>query len=615
MDDKNRTANKLAAETSPYLLQHSHNPVNWFPWGEEAFERAKREDKPIFLSVGYSTCHWCHVMAHESFENEEVARELNRYFVAVKVDREQRPDVDALYMLYCQRITGAGGWPMSVFMDAKGNPFYAGTYYPTEIFLSLLRAIHLHWQTNRAQLAENCEKAIKMLADTNAGQREKAPVLEAIRQFSQSFDAQYGGFGSAPKFPSPHNLLFLLAVKPEMAEKTLHAMYGGGIFDHIGYGFCRYSTDAKWLVPHFEKMLYDNALLANAYLYAFEKTGQRWYAEIVDKIFIYIANEMTSENGTFYSAQDADSEGREGLYYLFAPEEILQVLGREAGERFCRVFHITEKGHLDGKSIPNRIGEPVGALENEVPAADIKKLYAYRKNRAKLFLDNKIVTSWNALMIAAYAQAYRILGKPEYLAAAEKAFSCLLATRWKANILYTGSTPGFLDDYAFFAYAALCLHQASLKQSYLAVAEEITKQAVQQFYDPQGGFYFSGLHNEKLIINTKNYYDNAMPSGNSVMAYVLSRLEHPLSEEHTRHMNARAHEYPMAFGFYLYSSLPFARVVCVLKNPEDIAALRVPPDTFMLVREKETPEYPILNNKTTYYVCKNGTCLPPVNKL
>jgi len=398
-------SNHLINETSPYLLQHAGNPVEWYPWGEEAFRRAREEDKPVFLSVGYSTCHWCHVMAHESFEDEETAKLLNEHFVAIKVDKEERPDIDRVYMSFCQAFTGSGGWPMSVFMTPDQKPFFAGTYFPPvprhgmKSFREILTAVAKMWKESRDKLVWSAGEMVGQLEkrEQEEGQIGEELLQEAEAVFERIFDPEYGGFGKAPKFPTPHNILFLLEYYRDygdkkalqMAEKTLDCMYRGGMFDHIGYGFSRYSTDRFFLVPHFEKMLYDNALLIMAYARACMVTGNPFYGEIAERTVEYVLREMTHPEGGFYCAQDADSEGEEGKYYVFTPDEVRNVLGQEAGSRFNEAYGITARGNFEGKNIPNR---PSGA-EDRVPKEDIGTLYRYRKERTSLYLDDKILTS------------------------------------------------------------------------------------------------------------------------------------------------------------------------------------------------------------------------------
>ncbi|NCB51863.1 MAG: thioredoxin domain-containing protein [Clostridia bacterium] len=619
-------ANRLINETSPYLLQHATNPVDWYPWGGEAFQKALSEGKPIFLSIGYSACHWCHVMERESFEDEKVAALLNEYFVPVKVDREERPDIDNIYMRVCQAFTGGGGWPMSIFMTGGQKPFFAGTYYPKGYFLQLLGAIRDRWESDRPALLGSGDEITEMLKrDAGAAcTKEKAPISEAVAAFRQMFDSRYGGFGAAPKFPAAHNLMFLLRTEPDMAEKTLRRMYKGGIFDHIGCGFSRYSTDRFWLVPHFEKMLYDNALLVVAYLQAYELTGDRLYARIAEKTLLYMSNELSAPEGGFYSSQDADSDGVEGKYYLFSPEELTGLLGEEAGRRFNAYFDITDKGNFEGKNIPNRING--SGSEGEMDAL-LPKVYEYRRARTSLRLDNKILTVWNALAAAAFADAYRILGKEEYRSAALEAVDFIERRLTEGDTVFVGvtegkrGTAGFLDDYAFYIYALICLHQATRDEKLLERAQRLAEKAVRDYFDDEnGGFFFSGRQNETLIMDIKETLDGAMPCGNSVMAYNLSRLAVlsgsekllAVSEKQNAFINAHAAESPAGCGFYLYSALPEKEVVCVTGNDKAAEEVMVRSDWIFRLSAGD-PRYPPINGRTTYYVCGEGVCFPPSN--
>lgn len=533
-------SNRLKASTSPYLLQHSKNPVDWYPWGEEAFEKAKSENKPIFLSIGYSTCHWCHVMAHESFEDASTAELLNKNFVSIKVDREERPDIDSVYMAVCQAFTGGGGWPMSIFMTADKKPFFAGTYFPPESrygmpgFQDLLLALSGHWKNNRSRLLESAEEIIKQLCtaeadDHNAGTEDL--IKKAVGIFSQSFDAVNGGFGAAPKFPAPHNLIFLTLYAKlkhkdsvyQMVDKTLMQMRRGGIFDHIGYGFSRYSTDEIFLAPHFEKMLYDNALLMIAYAAAYSVSAESVYLDTCEKTAEYILREMTAPDGGFYCAQDADSEGVEGKYYTFSLTEILRVLGDEKGRAFAAAFDITERGNFEGVNIPNLLksNDLTGNFDEER-----KQLYDYRKARAKLHLDDKILTSWNALMIIAMSLLFRVSGKETYLKAAENANQFIEKNLCRGDELFASfrngrhSGNGFLDDYAFYIAALTELYHSTLNKNYLEKAKALCHETAAHFADPEnGGFHLCKTDDNELFMNPKETYDGAIPSGNSVMAY------------------------------------------------------------------------------------------------
>ncbi|MFZ5591914.1 MAG: thioredoxin domain-containing protein, partial [Bacillota bacterium] len=552
-------SNRLAAEKSPYLLQHAHNPVDWYPWGEEAFARARQEDKPVFLSIGYSTCHWCHVMERESFEDQEVADILNRHYVVVKVDREERPDIDHIYMQACQAMTGQGGWPLTVIMTPDKKPFFAGTYFPKHSkygrpgLIDLLQQIARLWREDRERLFSLAGQVVQEVyrADGRAadGDLSQAFLERGYHILAQTFDRRYGGFGGAPKFPAPHNLIFLLRYaalfeEPQarhMAEVTLQAMYRGGIYDHIGFGFARYSTDEQWLVPHFEKMLYDNALLAYAYLEAYQATRRPFYAQVARQIFQYVQREMTSSEGAFYSAQDADSEGVEGKYYIWAPDEVLKVLGQEAGGEFCRLFHITERGNFEGKSIPHRIvpyPDPEEGwqelMDDSHPflSQDRQRLLAARQRRVPPYKDDKVLTAWNGLMIAALARGAFVLDEPSWAEMAGRAVDFIwekmrrpdgrLLARYRDG---QAAYPAYLDDYAFLVWGLLELYQATWQTGYLRQAVQLHRDMSALFEDENnGGFYFTAVDSEELLARPKEIYDGSMPSGNSVAICNALRL-------------------------------------------------------------------------------------------
>lgn len=641
--------NKLIEETSPYLLQHAHNPVQWYPWGKEAFQKAKLEDKPVFLSIGYSTCHWCHVMAHESFEDEKVAELLNDSFIAIKVDKEERPDIDSIYMTVCQAFTGRGGWPTSIFMTWEQKPFFAGTYFPKENgygimgFKSLLRAIHEKWETNREELLHSAEEIVTVFQRENSLHEEADYTLidAAIEQYHKSYDEAYGGFGVAPKFPAPHNLLFLLQQYEkkgeekhlEMVENTLTQLYKGGIFDHIGFGFSRYSTDRQFLVPHFEKMLYDNALLILAYCKTFELTQKPFYREVAEKIATYILREMTSSEGGFYSAQDADSDGEEGKYYVFEPTEILNILGKEKGEAFNQQYDITHEGNFLRKSIPNLLQNKGNSKDFQ---EELPKLYEYRKKRNQLHLDDKILTSWNSLMSGALCWLYRISENRKYLDAAQKAQNFIEEKLYHDGVLFVSyregkkSQQGFLDDYAYNIFALLSLYDATLDEHYFNRARELISKAVDIFYDEKkGGFYLYGKESETLILRPKESYDGAMPSGNSMMAYNLIRLSQfesgesleQIIKDQLNFMYGQAKEYPSGFAMYLIGLsdyfMPPQSITVVPKNDEDLKSLPFQASLGSVVKviKEPTEEYKLLHDKTTYYICSNHSCMPPMNEL
>ncbi len=578
-------------------------------------------------------------MEHESFENQATAQLLNDKFVSIKVDKEERPDIDSIYMRVCQAYTGSGGWPTSIFMSPDQKPFYAGTYFPPGHFVSLLEGIHQHWQNNRAKLLKSSDDIICHIAEQATSRLDAGRNLaqDAFETFARIFDKSYGGFGQAPKFPSPHNLMFLMGFSQQynessalqMAEKTLLQMYKGGIFDHIGYGFSRYSTDAYWLAPHFEKMLYDNALLAVAYLMAYEYTHKPLYKDVAQKIFIYLEREMITEDGGFYSAQDADSDGVEGKYYVFTPGEITQVLGTEDGEKFCRTYDISRKGNFEGKNIPNLIKQspPFDTLDVLLP-----KLYAYRKTRASLHKDSKVLTSWNALALWAYANAYRVLQDEQYLQTAIMCSQFIESNLAQGNTLFVHVTEGkrgskgFLDDYAYYILALIALYEATFDEKYLERALALNETTVSDFFDVQaGGFYLNGKQNEQLIMRPKETYDGAMPSGNAVMAYNLDRLakltknkklyEH--SQAQMQYMHQAAGQYPSGNSFFLLSALPTKDIVCVrgLDSQKDALQVRSTMSTVVRVLQEPTYDFPLVQNQTTYYVCEGNRCLPPTNAI
>ncbi len=639
--------NNLINETSPYLIQHAGNPVNWYPWCDEAFEKSKLLDIPIFLSIGYSTCHWCHVMAHESFEDKKTAEILNNNFVCIKVDREERPDIDSVYMSVCQALTGNGGWPMSIFMTWDKKPFFAGTYFPPVSkygmpgFPDLLNAVANQWRTNKNKLLKSAENIILHLNQPqNQVIKEKTKNLEdiAAEQLKRNFDEKFGGFGSAPKFPAPHNLMFLMIYSVikndpkslEMAEKTLIQMRKGGIFDQIGFGFSRYSTDRFFLAPHFEKMLYDNALMIAAYSTAYSITQNSLYLDTAKKTALYTLREMTYSEGGFYSAQDADSEGIEGKFYTFAPEEIISVLGTENGRNFAQVFDITQNGNFEGSSIPNLLKS--SDLNTDF-SDDLQKLYEYRKKRAKLHIDDKFLLSWNAMMIAAMSLLYRVSKKTEYLSTAEKAQKFTEKNLRCGSQLYTSSRggrhtcKGVLDDYAFYILALLELYGSTLDVKYLNEADFLSNVTISLFADSKnGGFYLSRTESKELFINPKETYDGAIPSGNSVMAYNFIRLYQitenekyrEYAEKQLKFMSVKAQDYPAGHCMFLLAKLiydnPPEHITVVPKNKTDLKKVLeiLPPSANVLV-VNENEKYSLKNNKTTYYICRNHSCMPPFN--
>lgn len=640
-------SNRLKNETSPYLIQHAENPVDWYPWCKEAFEKAKSEDKPIFLSIGYSTCHWCHVMAHESFEDEKTAKILNKHFISIKVDREERPDIDSVYMSVCQAFTGSGGWPMSIFMTWDKKPFFAGTYFPPYShygmpgFSDLINAIANQWNNNRPELLNSADEIITHLKNKELNNRNLNDINlieSAVRIFSESFDSVYGGFGSAPKFPTPHNLLFLTLYAKQndnsdilqMVEKTLVQMRKGGIFDHIGYGFSRYSTDKYFLAPHFEKMLYDNALLIIAYSAAYDITKNNFYLHTAEKTAEYVLREMISPDGGFYSAQDADSEGVEGKFYTFTLSEILDILGSEKGKRFAQIFDITANGNFEGVNIPNLLKS--NDLNNDF-SNEIQTLYDYRKKRTELHLDDKILISWNSLIISALSVLYRASHNEKYLQAAQNAQNFIEKNLCNDKQLYTSyrdgkkSNKAFLDDYAFYTAALIEMYNSTLDNMYLDKAQQLCDETVKQFSDGENkGYYMSKAENSELFMNPKETYDGALPSGNSVMAYNLVRLYQltekekyqNLAENQIEFLSAQAQSYPAGHSMFLLAKLiyddPPEHITVVLKDETDLKKIKDHIPFFVNISVVfESKNYPLLNNRTTCYVCKNHSCLPPSN--
>lgn len=648
-------ANRLQYEKSPYLLQHGENPVDWYPWCGEAFQRAYEEDKPIFLSIGYSTCHWCHVMAQESFEDPEVAARLNQEYICIKVDREERPDVDAVYMAVCQAMTGSGGWPLTILMTPKQKPFFAGTYFPKEALIDLLSQISTLWKTERELLLQNSEQilgAVKEHTGKRLGSCTPLLLAQAYKQLREQFDPQWGGFGTAPKFPSAHNLLYLLYYaqleqKPEaleMVEKTLQAMAVGGIFDQIGGGFSRYSTDEKWLIPHFEKMLYDNALLLITYLTAYQLTKHEEYADVARRIARYMYQELYRENGGFFCGQDADSEGIEGKYYLLTPEEVTTVLGKESSEAFCRDYDIREGGNYINGSVPNRITSSAVAWKADDPR--LSRLNAYRKERTRLHRDEKILLSWNGWAIIAMSMAGEILDEEQYRRAAcqTQRFIEKSMTDAEGRLLlcyYDGGAAqkGQLDDYAVYSLSLLTLYRATFDCTYLKLALYRVRQFIQFFADGEnGGFFMNSADAEQLIIRPKESYDGAMPSDNSVAAMVLEVLANLTGEREWREAADRQHAfiagqaetYPAGYGFgvlamakRLYSH---KELLCVANEVPFILRQylkKTPAFTLnVLVKSKEnadllascapfTKSYHPVESGAIWYLCENGTCKMP----
>ncbi len=564
---KNMNHNRLIHEKSPYLLQHAENPVDWYAWEPEAFEKARKENKPIFLSIGYSTCHWCHVMAHESFENPEVARLMNEVFVCIKVDREERPDIDNIYMRACQKMTGSGGWPLTILMTPDKKPFFAGTYIPREShhgrlgMLDLVPRIKEVWDTQHADILKSADQITASLNQLSQGstgdELDKSTLKTAYEQLSSRFSEQYGGFGNAPKFPRPQNLLFLLrywqSTNDEkalwMVVKTLQSMQEGGIYDHIGFGFHRYSTDSHWLVPHFEKMLYDQAMLAMAYIEAYQATGKKELRETAKKIFTYVLRDMADSKGGFYSAEDADSEGVEGKFYVWTEDEIRKVLKGEEADLIINVYNIDKTGNFRDEASEENTGANILHLEktltevafkNKTSVDELKerveaarqKLFTARNKRIHPHKDDKILTDWNGLMIAALAKGAQVCNEPEYADAAKRAADFILTDmrRPDGRILHRyrdghAAILANVDDYAFLIWGLLELYETVFDVHYLQTALNLNSEMIRYFWDEQnGGFYFTADDAEELIVRQKDIYDGAIPSGNSVAVLNLFRL-------------------------------------------------------------------------------------------
>ncbi|OAS13954.1 thioredoxin domain-containing protein [Paenibacillus oryzisoli] len=554
-------SNRLAEEKSPYLLQHAYNPVDWYPWSEEAFSIAKHENKPVFLSIGYSTCHWCHVMAHESFEDQAIANMLNKDFISIKVDREERPDIDHIYMAVCQAMTGQGGWPLTVFLTPEKKPFFAGTYFPRSRkynragMVEIIAQLASKWREDPERVRElgeqvTTETSQRLLENQTGGKLTEETLHEAFRMYVSNFDAENGGFGTFPKFPTSYNLSFLLRYYKKtgneqalaMVEKTLDTMHRGGMYDHIGFGFARYSVDAQWLVPHFEKMLYDNALLVMTYIEAYQVTGKEQYAEVAEQIITYVLRDMTDAGGAFYSAEDADSDGVEGKFYVWTMDEVEDVLGIDDGDLYSEIYGLTESGNFEGQNIPNlldttlassarRKGIPLDELKQRLETARVK-LFAHRERRVHPGKDDKILTAWNGLMITALSKAARALDKPEYAAAATKAADFILRElrREDGRLLARyrdgeAAFLGYVDDYAFLVGGLIELYETTFELRFLREAVQLNADMLRLFGDEaKGGLFFYGSDAEQLLTRPKEIYDGAMPSGNGAAALNMLRL-------------------------------------------------------------------------------------------
>ena len=659
-----RPANRLATETSPYLLQHAHNPVDWYPWGEEALTRARDEDKPIFLSIGYAACHWCHVMERESFEDEATAQLLNDGFVAIKVDREERPDLDAIYMDAVQQMTGHGGWPMSVFLTPEGKPFYGGTYFPDQprhgmpSFRQVLEGVLAAWRERRSEIEQAGAGLVDALNRQQAlgdGQQPAPWMLDsAMVGLERDFDAHNGGWGGAPKFPQPMAIEWLLSehlrtadARPlAMARRSLDAMAAGGIYDHLGGGFARYATDAAWLVPHFEKMLYDNALLARAYVHAWQLTNEPRYREVAEQTLGFMEREMLTDEGGFISSLDADTEGEEGATYVWTKPEIDALLGDEA-DLFSAAYGVTAEGNWEGRTILSRVGPGLDAAEEARLRAARETLLEARSERPQPGRDTKVLAAWNGLAIAAFADAAAAFGEPRLAALAGRAADLVLGRlrdadgrlrrSWKDG---QARSAGVLEDYAHMADGLLALYQASFDERWFVAARELADQMLARFSDPTGGFFDTAEDHEALVSRPKGMQDNAMPSGGAMATNVLLRLAALTGEGRYRDAAERALtraapaavRYPTAFAHWLNAlQLALGRLdeVAIVGDLESaggrallevlrrehrplavVAAAADPTATVVpLLREREPR-----NGRPTAYVCHGFSCRQPVTE-
>lgn len=673
--------NRLAKETSPYLLQHAHNPVDWYPWGEEAFAKARSEDKPIFLSIGYSACHWCHVMERESFENDSIANIMNEHFVNIKVDREERPDLDDIYMSFVQMSTGSGGWPMSVFLTPEAKPFFGGTYFPPQDaygrpgFSQILHAVVEAWNTDREGIMHGAETAVERLQSVlqmvqPATTLEPGAIDTAVQQMLQRFDPIDGGFSGAPKFPPSYALSVLMrqyhrTKEPRLLKAitfTLDKMANGGLYDQLGGGFHRYSVDAQWLVPHFEKMLYDNALLTVAYCDAFQLTQKPLYRRVVSETLDYVLSDMTDETGGFHSAEDADSEGEEGKFYVWTPSEIVSVLGAEDGKLFCDYFDASNDGNFEHKrsilhvrTVTTEFAERYSISEAELEsrlAAMKSKLLEQRALRVRPNKDDKILTDWNGLMISALARGYQVTGEEKYHIAARKCAAFIQQNLFTSNGLmrvYRAGTVkqhGFITDYAFLLNGLVDLYESDFDIKWLEWADQLAGDMLAKFEDKDNGGFFMTIPNQTdLLVRQKDSYDGAIPSGSSVATMALLRLSllldnksYRITAERTlQSLAANANKVPMAYMNLLNAA------DLLIHQPHEIAIVGTPGDESMLALircayQTYTPgrviafsdpanptsslitariplmkDRTMINGKATAYVCQNFACKMPTN--
>ena len=672
---EHKHTNRLIRETSPYLLQHAHNPVDWYAWGEEAFARAKAEDRPILLSIGYSACHWCHVMERESFENEAIARLMNELFVNIKVDREERPDVDEIYMNAVQMLTGRGGWPMTMFLTPDRKPFYGGTYFPPEDrgglpgFPRILMGVNQAYRERPADVDKSVAQILGTLQRLSQSAESDKPfsatiIAECAAKIAQSYDADNGGLGQAPKFPNAGVYeLFLRHYHHskserylEMVSHTLTKMAHGGIYDHLGGGFHRYSVDAKWLVPHFEKMLYDNAQLLRIYSQAYKITGEPLFKSVVDETVAYLLREMLHAEGGFYSTQDADSEGEEGKFFVWTEAEVMELLGADTGAIFCRIYDVSEVGNFEGKNILH----PILTLDqaskyfqkdtreiDQLMSVAKQKLFSARETRVKPFRDEKIITAWNGLVLSGLAEAIKLSPQPSYVDAAKQTIDFIFEKLFHDGFLWhtykdgQAKLLGFLDDYAFMAVALLDIYEALLDKVVLDRAIALSEIMLREFWDENdGGFFTTGVSHEKLISRAKPIFDASIPSGNAMATQLLLRLYHVTGDDRyyryaekiLRSYHEAMESQPFGFAHLLcaldfYIEKPKEVVVVGERNEPSINELLTkihsvyqPNMTIQLMSPTEPLDKvsPLLSGKSqingqpTIYVCHNFTCSAPV---
>ncbi|MEW5819398.1 MAG: thioredoxin domain-containing protein [Cyanobacteriota bacterium] len=687
MNNTNINTNRLIKEKSPYLLQHAYNPVNWYPWCEEAFSAAKEENKMIFLSIGYSTCHWCHVMEKESFEDTEVANLLNESFICIKVDREERPDIDNIYMNVCQIITSSGGWPLTIILTSDRKPFYVDTYIPKtdsllrQGLMGLVPKLNDLWNNHREKIINSSDEITKVLIESQKklpGEKINENIIyKAYKILFNQFDDLFGGFGNAPKFPGSHNLIFLLRywkktgdIKAlEMVEKTLKAMRFGGIFDHIGYGFHRYSTDNKWLLPHFEKMLYDQAMLSLAYIEAFEATKDEFYANTAKEIFEYVLRSLRGEEKAFYSGEDADSENKEGIFYLWNESEINSALTEEESKLFKMRYNITPDGNIIDEITHNKTGKNLPYLKNNLEETFssqnstfdcmknsvqqiLRKLFYIREKRTHPGKDDKILTDWNGLMIAALAKGGKVFHDDNYIQAAKEALEFIF-NKLQSNegLLYhcyrdnSVSKISFIDDYSFIIFGLLELYEATFQVEYLKRAISLNKTLIKHYWDEiSGGFYFTADYNEEILLRKKEYFDSAIPSGNSIaminllrLARITSDFEYEnkaikiaLSNNDSLSQFPHAHTQMLTAIEYL-TGKAYEIIICVNNfNEEVISVIKklnsiYLPNKVVLLQCENEKDLTIINesikaiscneDNLTIYICTGYGCRKPVNNL